>query len=142
MSLEFKRRLRNLRWLLPASDPRQRLGAKGERIAARFLRRHGHRILARNYRCPTGEIDLITSHGDQIVFVEVKTRAGLDLHNSQELVKSAQWNRIERAARFFRLRFSVSSRSSRFDLVAVRWQGRWKIDVDHSENAHQPRNLS
>ncbi|MEK7756799.1 MAG: YraN family protein, partial [Planctomycetota bacterium] len=50
------------------------MGRQGERAAARYLRRRCYRILARNYRCFAGEIDLIASQAATIVFVEVKTR--------------------------------------------------------------------
>ncbi len=55
---------------LPAADT----GRRGERVAARYLRRQGLRILARNWRTRTGEIDIIALEADTIVFVEVKSR--------------------------------------------------------------------
>ena len=53
---------------------RQAIGAYGERLAARHLEEHGLRILARNWRCADGEVDLILRDGDDVVFCEVKTR--------------------------------------------------------------------
>ncbi|MBP5618294.1 MAG: YraN family protein, partial [Clostridia bacterium] len=50
-------------------------GERGEKLAARYLRRKGYRILERNFQTRFGEIDLIARKGDQLVFVEVKTRA-------------------------------------------------------------------
>ena len=50
-------------------------GAWGEDYAAAYLRRHGYRILARNYSCRFGEIDIIASDRHYVVFVEVKLRA-------------------------------------------------------------------
>jgi putative endonuclease len=52
--------------------PRRLLGDFGERHAARLLERGGHTILARQWRCPEGELDLVTLDGDELVFVEVK----------------------------------------------------------------------
>lgn len=57
-----------------AKDPRQALGRRGERLAARHLRARGFRLLARNARTARGEIDLIAFDGATLVFVEVKTR--------------------------------------------------------------------
>src|SRR5829696_5629567 len=60
-------------------DPRHRLGREGERLAARFLRKHGYKILYRNFRAPHGgEADLVCRDKgtDTLVFVEVKTRRG------------------------------------------------------------------
>ena len=53
------------------------LGARGERLAARFLERAGYTILARNYRLGHREIDLIISRDELVAFVEVKARAGV-----------------------------------------------------------------
>ena len=62
---------RILGWL---RRPAVSLGERGERAAARFLRRAGYTILARRYRQQTGEIDLIVTEGRRVIFVEVKTR--------------------------------------------------------------------
>jgi putative endonuclease len=56
------------------SDPRHRLGAAGEQLAAEHLRRLGYTLLARNHRTRWGELDLIVHRPGVIVFVEVKTR--------------------------------------------------------------------
>ncbi len=58
------------------SAPRQRLGRWGEGVAATHLEAHGYTILARNWRCAAGEIDLVARDGETLVFVEVKTRRG------------------------------------------------------------------
>lgn len=51
-----------------------RLGRFGEAAAAAYLQRNGFALVARNWRCPAGEIDLVATHGDQVIFVEVRTR--------------------------------------------------------------------
>jgi putative endonuclease len=56
------------------SDARVRLGRRGEALAAGRLQDLGYVIVARNYRCRHGELDLIARHGDTWVFVEVRTR--------------------------------------------------------------------
>ena len=55
--------------------PHLALGAWGERLAERRYRTDGYRVLARNWRCPSGEIDLILERGGLVVFSEVKTRS-------------------------------------------------------------------
>ena len=65
---------RGLRRVDPPPDGRRSLGNLGEEAAARYLSRSGLRILARGYRVRCGEIDLIAREGEEIVFVEVKTR--------------------------------------------------------------------
>jgi putative endonuclease len=59
---------------LPAPDPRRRLGQHGEALAAEHLIRRGYRILDRNYRLASGELDLVAADARTIVFCEVKTR--------------------------------------------------------------------
>ncbi|MCS7039052.1 MAG: YraN family protein [Anaerolineae bacterium] len=59
-----------------AGDHRQGLARLGERLAVQALEQAGLRILARNWRCPLGEIDIVGREGDVLVVVEVKTRRG------------------------------------------------------------------
>jgi len=114
------------------------LGARGERRAARFLKRQGYRVLARNYRCVSGEIDLICARKELLVFVEVKTRSSDESADPRDAVQPDQWRRIEHAAGYF-LRVAPShDRPYRFDLVAIVQQGRRPIRIEHIENAYQP----
>lgn len=97
-------------------------GDRGERVAAKYLKRKGMRILCRNYRVPRGEIDLIARDGGTLVFVEVKTRrTGLPA----EAVNPEKQRRITRAALHFQKRHGLldSPRPvpSRFDIVAIVW---------------------
>ncbi|MGI8945669.1 MAG: YraN family protein [Thermoleophilaceae bacterium] len=57
-----------------ADDPRRMLGALGERIAREHLERAGYEILARNFRCRRGELDIVAAERRALVFCEVKTR--------------------------------------------------------------------
>jgi len=123
--------LRSLSWRSRPSDDRLRLGRRGERAAAKFLKRRRCRVLVRNYRCPAGEIDLICSDADAIVFVEVKTRTGDDAQDPQEAITPGQWRRIENAARYFILSRSVEHRPARFDVVTVLWPADGKPHIEH-----------
>lgn len=62
-----------------SSDPRHRLGALGERLAAEHLIRRGFQILERNYRTRWGELDIVAFDGRTLTFCEVKTRRAGDL---------------------------------------------------------------
>jgi putative endonuclease len=137
----IRKRLSNLSWLPRRSSWSLLLGSRGERAAARYLRRHGHRILARNYRCSSGEVDLISAWRDFIVFVEVKTRTSAEAQDPQEAVRSVQWGRIERAARHFLVRQSTEDHPCRFDFIAIVWPRRGSPTVEHYEDAYQPRRL-
>ena len=131
----------NRNWRPPRSSWRRFLGSRGERAAARHLKRRRFRILARNYRCPAGEIDLIASQGDTIVFVEVKTRSGEEDECPADLSARIQWPQIARAARYFLMQRSSHDRPCRFDLVTVTWPSRGKPTIEHFEDAYQLRGL-
>lgn len=136
-----RRRLRNLSWPFRRSDgdARQVLGSRGERAAARFLRRRRHRIIARNYDCPSGEIDLITTQGETIVFIEVKARSDEQGKDADQTVGRVQRERIVRAAQYFLRRAQSESRPSRFDVVTVYFPSDGKPKIEHFENAFQPK---
>jgi putative endonuclease len=76
-------------------DPR-RLGADGEDQVARWYVERGFRVLARNWRCSEGELDLIAAAGDLIVICEVKTRSSLRFGSPFEAVGPAKQRRLRR----------------------------------------------
>jgi putative endonuclease len=132
------RRLRKLNWLRPPPDPRAVLGRRGERIAARYLRRRRHDILARNFQSPAGEVDLICADGAELVFVEVKSRADFLSIEQDAAAQAEQWLRILRSAQFFAARYRTPDRPMRFDLVTVEWPSRGRPKVDHFREAYRP----
>ena len=74
------------------------IGDFGERMAARFLRRHGYRIVARNYRAGHLELDIVAKNRSEIVFVEVKTRSVVSLDDDMPYgPPSAAVNRAKKA---------------------------------------------
>jgi putative endonuclease len=79
----------------PSKAGHLRLGARGEKLAARYLRRHGFKILYRNFRGRQGgEIDLVCRDQDTLVFVEVKTRASEDFGRPLEAVNRQKQRRL------------------------------------------------
>ena len=105
----------------------RRRGIRAEWLAAQVLRLRGYRIVGRNVRCRSGEIDLIVRRGDLIAFVEVKARASLA--EAIDAVTPEARRRIERAAEWWIARQSDAERLSwRFDIVAVSpW--RWPVHL-------------
>src|ERR1700680_5119570 len=74
-----------------------RLGIRGEKLACRFLRRNGYRVLYRNFRGRSGgEIDIVCRDKDMLVFVEVKTRAREDFGRPIEAVDRRKQKRVSR----------------------------------------------
>ncbi|MFJ9368461.1 YraN family protein [Nocardia sp. NPDC101769] len=95
------------------------LGAQGEELAADFLRAAGMEIVARNWRCRFGELDVIAREGEVTVFIEVKTRRTLTCGPPEEAVTYLKQRRIrELATRWLREQNGPHLRI-RFDVVAV-----------------------
>ncbi|WP_119422880.1 YraN family protein [Desertibaculum subflavum] len=106
----------------PSATARRRLaerrGHGAERLAAMLLRLKGYRILARGFRLPVGEIDLVAARGGVVAFVEVKRRG--DLVGAIEAISSRQRRRIARAAEaFMAARPDLAGKDQRFDVVLV-----------------------
>ena len=108
-----------------ASSPnrRIRLGAQGERLAARHLKRNGYRIVSRNFRAAGAEIDLVAMDGETLVFIEVKTRLGSSAGAPQEALNYRKQAHIRRAAAIFADRNRARRCPIRFDVVAIAGAG-------------------
>lgn len=105
--------------LLPPRPPRER-GSHAEDLACRFLLRQGLRLVARNYRCRRGEIDLILHDAGNLVFVEVRYRRQDRYGSGLESVDRRKQRRISLCAAHYLLRHpQQANRPARFDVVAV-----------------------
>ncbi|MBF6214324.1 YraN family protein [Nocardia puris] len=98
---------------------KQALGAYGEELAARYLVAAGMEIVARNWRCRYGELDLIARTSDTTAFVEVKTRTGFGFGTPAEAVTFAKQQRIRRLALLWLAEQDGPWRRIRFDVVSV-----------------------
>ncbi len=113
---------------------RLELGRKGEAIAARFLEGLGYRIEQRNYRCGVGEIDLIASFGEYLVFVEVKTRSsGRNLHPSLSVTPAKQ-RKVRQVGEHYCSHHPRVTLQPRFDVISVE-VGKDGEAVEHIVNA-------
>ncbi|MVU76593.1 YraN family protein [Nocardia sp. ET3-3] len=95
------------------------LGAQGEDLAADHLREAGLEIIDRNWRCRSGELDLIARDGEVTVFVEVKTRSGLTFGPPEEAVTRLKQQRIRAVAQHWLREQPGPWRRVRFDVVAI-----------------------
>src|SRR5438094_5832645 len=84
-----------------ATPTRTDLGRVGEEAAVASYRQAGYRVVARNWRCPLGEIDLVLSRGRAIVFCEVKTRRGTSFGLPFEAVTSRKQRKLRLLAEAF-----------------------------------------
>jgi len=140
----FLRGLRALFIREPSPEnPTKALGQRGEQAAARFLKKSGLKILARNYRCPGGEIDLIaldTSTGrngkpETIVFVEVKTRSTETPAGPESAVGAHKRKQVKKAARYYLRHHPADGYQTRYDVVAVVIEPGQNPAIRHMPNA-------
>lgn len=103
-------------------SPRQLLGARGEQIAARALHDAGYNIVAADVRMHTGQVDLIAEEGDDLVFVEVKTRRSLSHGLPAEAITATKRRHLISAAQEFLSRAGTPERAWRIDVVSVLMQ--------------------
>lgn len=101
---------------------RQQKGRAGEELACEFLRERGLEVVARNFRCSLGEIDLICLEGETVVFVEVKSRRSTSYGLPQEAVTVAKQRRLTRLAQWYIKVHRLEGRRARFDVVAIMWR--------------------
>ncbi len=94
-------------------------GKTGEEIAAKYLKKKGYRILHRNYKTDLGEIDLIVTDDDRLVFVEVKSRTGEQFGEPAEAVTYQKQRKISQVAAQFITRHMLRGVAARFDVVEV-----------------------
>ena len=115
------------------------LGLRGEKAAAKYLRRKGYKIVARQDRAKLGEIDLVAVDGETIVFVEVKTRTSWHAGHPAEAITPDKERRLTGAAMGFLRANNLLEYSARFDVVAVTWPtDAKKPTIEHFENAFEP----
>ena len=115
------------------------LGQQGERIAARYLRRRGFRIVDRQKRGRLGEIDLVAVQRHTVVFVEVKTRRSHDHGHPAEAVDGEKQRRLTRLALAYLRSNDLLEAPARFDVVCVTWpEDARRPTIEHLPNAFQP----
>lgn len=101
-------------------DARKEFGDAGENLAASFLSRAGMRVLDRQVRTAFGEVDLVCEDGDEIVFVEVKTRRSDEFGYPEEAVTPSKFRHMAASAEAVLSEHGWEKRFWRLDVVAIR----------------------
>ena len=101
---------------------KKELGAKGEEVAVSYLKSRGYRIVERNYRIRFGEIDIIAEQGDDLVFIEVKTRSGTLFGSPFESVTKQKQKQLSKVALEYISKEGFHDRPARFDVVGIELQ--------------------
>jgi putative endonuclease len=100
-------------------DPRRRLGAAGEDAVAAWYEAAGYRVVDRNWRCRDGELDVVVTRGDTLVFCEVKTRASTRFGAPVEAVTLTKQRRLRGLAVRWLAEHDARRRTLRFDVASV-----------------------
>ena len=94
-------------------------GAQFEEVTARYLEKAGYRVLDRNFRTRTGEIDLIAKRKGELVFVEVKARRSRHFGNPKWAITPKKKRKISMVALYYLKTTRQSGIKARFDVVAI-----------------------
>jgi putative endonuclease len=118
------------------TNARITLGSAGERLAAGWLEARGYRVLARNWRCAYGELDVIAEEQGELVFVEVKTRRGVAHGAPEEAITATKSAHLIAAAQTYLAEHQCETQPYRIDVVAIQLDGQGKLtDVRHYRSA-------
>ncbi len=106
---------------------RQTIGRLGEDYAARQLTARGYVVLARNWRCAEGEIDLVAADGETLIFVEVRTRRGDRFGTPEESITPRKRAHLIAAAETYLDEHGETDRDWRIDLAAIELGARGEV---------------
>lgn len=115
--------------------PEADLGRRGEDHAAAYLADRGLILLSRNWRCREGELDLVVTDGELLIFCEVKTRTTDDHGDPAEYVTPEKILRIRRATRAWLRRYPPGTCDVRFDVLAITWPTEGEPELRHIRGA-------
>lgn len=120
------------------SVARQLLGSQGEELAVEYLTASGYRLICRNYRLRSGEIDIIMYDHEVLVFIEVRTKSALAHGTPFDTVNYQKRRQIEKTARHYLARFKISEDvRCRFDVVGISITAGNPPKIEHLPNAFQ-----
>lgn len=111
------------------------LGIEGENLAVKFLKSSGYKIIARNYKTPIGEIDIIAKDGETIVFIEVKTRTDDAFGYPFEAVHTKKKQKLKKLALLY-LKKQKKECPARFDVLSI-YKSYGKYEIEHIKDAFE-----
>jgi putative endonuclease len=114
-------------------------GIKGEKLAARALKKMRYKIIERNFTTPAGEIDIVAKDGKCLVFVEVRTRGSTEFGMPQETIRAAKQKKLCNAARWYLQKKKAGDDDCRFDVVAVLMIDEDEPKIEVIKDAFRPK---
>ena len=113
------------------------LGTRGEEIAVAYLKGKKFTIVERNFRCKSGEVDIVARDGRTFVFVEVKTRSTLSFGPPQASVTTFKQRQISKAALTWLAKNRLQESAARFDVIAILLRAHAVPEIEHIRNAFE-----
>ena len=110
---------------------KDRLGRRGEQVAAEYLQSAGFRILDRNWRCAEGEIDIVAAERQVLVVCEVKTRSGTGYGTPAEAITRVKRNRLRRLAVRWLVAHGVLFDEVRVDVLGLVTDRAGNFTIEH-----------
>ena len=95
------------------------IGQSGEETAVKILKKHGYKIIERNYRTRQGEIDIIAKDGEYTCFVEVKLRKNDDFGDPGDFIDERKQQKIIKTAQYYAVKNGIYDTPMRFDAVLI-----------------------
>lgn len=116
-------------------DERTDVGRRGEAAVERLYVSRGYRVVARNWRCRIGELDLVVTQGATFVICEVKTRRSSRFGGGYEAVDARKRQKLRALAEMFCLQHPIGTSSIRFDVASVRLRADGSAAVEIFDDA-------
>ncbi len=113
----------------------KKIGAIGEKIAQEYLVNEGYEIVEKNFYCRFGEVDIVAKNGEEIIFVEVKTRKQIKYGQGAESVNYYKKNHIYKVAEFYTYIYQIYETPISFDVIEVYLFDDKETRVAHIKNA-------
>jgi len=110
-------------------------GQLGEKLAQDFLKGRGYNIVEANYRSPDGEIDIVASKNDVLVFVEVRTKSSRAFGPPEESITPRKKQKLVQVAQHYVQTHDIQESSWRIDFVAVELNANNPARIEQIENA-------
>lgn len=111
------------------------LGFQGEHLALEKIISLGYKVLAKNYTCKLGEIDIIAKDKDTLVFIEVRTKSNKKFGLPQETVNIKKQNKIKKVAQYYLVKNNLLDFYCRFDVIGITWQNNCKPQIEIIKDA-------
>ncbi|MCK9328783.1 MAG: YraN family protein [Candidatus Cloacimonetes bacterium] len=117
---------------------RHQIGKMGEEWCIKKLQEENYKIIRTNFSCRYGEIDIIAQDGQELVFIEVKTRTNESVDHAKYSITYGKQKKITKTAMFFLLSYHNSEITEyRFDVIIVKKEAEY-LEINHFKNAFYP----